>query len=82
MLTTHPKHDFAERSGAVNIKEFEAAYAKLEEQLQAAAKAKAKAKAKAGEILVLNDDHVADHGSGDNRDACFGGEGVRENRRH
>ncbi|CAK9052604.1 Pyrophosphate--fructose 6-phosphate 1-phosphotransferase subunit beta 2, partial [Durusdinium trenchii] len=34
-------------SGVVSIQEFEAAYAKLEEQLQAAAKAKAKSKAKA-----------------------------------
>lgn len=33
------------RSGVVSIQEFEAAYAKLEEQLQAAAKAKAKSKA-------------------------------------
>lgn len=32
-------------SGVVSIDEFEAAYAKLEEQLQAAAKAKAKGKA-------------------------------------
>ncbi|CAK9001147.1 Probable calcium-binding protein CML18 (Calmodulin-15) (AtCaM-15) (Calmodulin-like protein 18), partial [Durusdinium trenchii] len=36
-----------DKSGVVSIQEFEAAYAKLEEQLQAAAKAKAKSKAKA-----------------------------------
>eukprot|EP00435_Cladocopium_sp_Y103_P066732 s849_g29.t1 len=37
----------ADKSGVVSIQEFEAAYAMLEKQLQAAAKAKAKAKAKA-----------------------------------
>lgn len=36
----------ADKSGVVSIQEFEAAYAMLEKQLQAAAKAKAKAKAK------------------------------------